>query len=218
MTYRQISYWPGFENAIPMLRWTLVTFLFLLFLLSYVFRARARHKARGVKEIILPGVCAILPFATILAPPHLYDLLELIPKPASDEVQRWLFSNRFYTTPLVGLSLMALGEAVTVWGMLYLGRNFSIATDVRNLVTSGPYRHIRHPLYCGEIISLWGYTTLWTSWWSLLGSLCFTTLQLVRARGEEKKLSQFFPAYEHYRRKTGMLFPSFVREIGPLKE
>ena len=212
MTYRQITYWPGLDQAIPLLRWFLVTVLFILFLLGYLFRARARHRASGPMEILLPGICAVLPFATILSPPYLCHLLELSLNSTSDGAPHfWLFINQFSTPPLFGLLVMAFGEAITVWGMLYLGRNFSIATDVRNWVQTGPYRWIRHPLYSGEIISLWGYAILWPSWWSLLGSLCFSVLQCFRARGEEKRLLQFFPDYEHYRHKTGMLVPTFVK-------
>jgi protein-S-isoprenylcysteine O-methyltransferase Ste14 len=212
MTYRQVTYWPGLDEAIPLLRWFLVTVLFMLFLLGYICRARARHRASGPMEILLPGLCAVLPFTTILLPPYLCELSERIFGPAKSPTDLWLFIRQFNTTPFIGLSVMAIGEAITVWGMLHLGRNFSIATDVRNWVHSGPYRWIRHPLYSGEIISLWGYAILWPSWWSLLGSLCFSVLQCIRAKGEEKRLLQFFPDYEYYRHKTGMLLPTFVKE------
>ena len=41
---------------------------------------------------------------------------------------------------------------LAVWGLLYLRKSFSIIPEARRVVSGGPYRFIRHPLYAAEII------------------------------------------------------------------
>ena len=89
---------------------------------------------------------------------------------------------------IASLSGMALGEAFAVYSMLYLGRSFSIFAEARTLVTGGPYRYVRHPLYLGEMIAIWSYTLAYPSRWSIGVTLLFTVLQAWRAKVEERKL------------------------------
>ena len=113
--------------------------------------------------------------------------------------------------PRVGLALMAAGEAFTVGGMFSLGRSFSIFSEVRELATSGLYRWVRHPLYLGEMVAVWGYVLAWSAPWAIGCALLFTALQSWRARIEERRLLAFHPSYADYRRRTGFLWPYFGR-------
>jgi protein-S-isoprenylcysteine O-methyltransferase Ste14 len=208
MVFRQFSYWPGAESGfVALSRWGLITLLFALFLFGYLFRRPTKKRAQGPMEVLLPFACASLPFVVILLPPELYALIESVEGPAART--RWLPFFQSWTggEQAFGLLVMAIGEVITVWGMIHLGGNFSIATDVRDWVQSGIYRWVRHPLYSGEILSLWGYVMLWPSWWSCLGTFLFTILQWFRAKREEQSLMVVFPDYEKYRQDVGMLFP-----------
>jgi protein-S-isoprenylcysteine O-methyltransferase Ste14 len=109
--------------------------------------------------------------------------------------------------PRIGLTIMAFGETITVAGMLSLGRSFSIFSEVRELATSGLYRWVRHPLYLGEMIAVWGYVIAWPAPWALGCALLFTALQSWRAKVEERRLLQFHSAYAAYRARTGFLLP-----------
>jgi protein-S-isoprenylcysteine O-methyltransferase Ste14 len=102
---------------------------------------------------------------------------------------------------------MAIGETFSVYAMLYLGRSFSIFAEARNLVTAGPYRYVRHPLYLGEMVAVWSYTLAYPSRWSLGVLFLFTALQCWRAGVEERKLLEHYPQYAVMREETGFLWP-----------
>jgi protein-S-isoprenylcysteine O-methyltransferase Ste14 len=114
----------------------------------------------------------------------------------------------------IGLVLGFIGPAIAVWGIIYLGRCFGIFVAVRGIVTSGPYRYIRHPLYSGYICMFVGM---------FLTGPCEVLLILVpihfvlfywRARLEEARLAEFSPEYREYRKSTGMFFPKLGRRAG----
>jgi protein-S-isoprenylcysteine O-methyltransferase Ste14 len=110
----------------------------------------------------------------------------------------------------VGLVLFVLGLAFAIWARVHIGRNWGTPMtqkDEPELVTSGPYRWVRHPIYSGIIVAGVG-TALALSWFWLivvaLGGIYF----VYSATVEERYLTQQFPdAYPAYRRSTKMLVP-----------
>ncbi|MER9326515.1 isoprenylcysteine carboxylmethyltransferase family protein [Mesorhizobium sp. M0488] len=81
----------------------------------------------------------------------------------------------------------------------------------RQLVTSGPYSIIRHPLYICEAAFVLGMILSHFSVIMIaLGGLQFL-LQFRRAKNEEAILRQTFPEYEEYARRVPMLLPRFRR-------
>lgn len=203
MVARQFTFWPGW-SALPVevARWFLITFLFVLFWSAYWRRRPALALASRPVEVLLPLVCSGLPLAQY--PPHgvIETLGALFGQSASV-----LWQPLSTLDARIGLALMALGEAVTVAGMLTLGRSFSIFSEVRELRTSGLYRWVRHPLYLGEMVAVWGYVLAWSAPWAIACALVFTALQSWRARVEERRLLAHHPEYAEYRRRTGFLFP-----------
>jgi protein-S-isoprenylcysteine O-methyltransferase Ste14 len=69
------------------------------------------------------------------------------------------------------------------------------------LVTSGAYEHVRHPVYTGIVLLLTGYTLAWSNW-TLALVVGFVALLYfhAKARAEERWLVRRFPAYEDYMR------------------
>ena len=80
----------------------------------------------------------------------------------------------------------------------------------RELVTEGPYKIIRHPLYGAEVITIVGVTIgHWSASAALLG-LVWLALQIRRAQNEERVLRASFPEYGDYARRVPMLMPGFL--------
>jgi protein-S-isoprenylcysteine O-methyltransferase Ste14 len=203
MIARQFTFWPGSAAlGVELARWFLITFLFVLFWSAYWRRRPALALASRPIEILLPLVCSGLPLAQY--PPR--DLVELFDA-LFGASSNWLWTPVVLLDAVTGLAIMAAGEVLTVTGMLSLGRSFSIFSEVRELATTGLYRWVRHPLYLGEMIAVWGYVIAWPAPWSIGCALLFTGLQSWRAKVEEGRLLQFHPGYAAYRDRTGFLLP-----------
>jgi protein-S-isoprenylcysteine O-methyltransferase Ste14 len=110
----------------------------------------------------------------------------------------------------IGLVLFALGLGLALWARVHIGRNWGTPMtrkDEPELVTSGPYRLVRHPIYSGILAAGIG-TALALSWlWltvAALGGVYF----IYSATVEERYLAEQFPdTYPLYKRSTRMLVP-----------
>ncbi len=103
---------------------------------------------------------------------------------------------------------LALGAfALGVCGLLFLRRSLSIIPEARRLVTRGPYRFIRHPLYAAEILAAVALILARPGLWATLTLLPFIAVQMLRARFEEGLLSRTFPEYRLYAIRTRRLIP-----------
>lgn len=113
---------------------------------------------------------------------------------------------------VLGLALLAGGIAVRVVARLHLGRQFSgfiQTTDAHRLVTTGIYRHLRHPAYLGSLLIFVGFPL---ALGSLGGLVCAITLAapsiVYRIHIEEHALAAWFGAeYEVYRARTDRVLP-----------
>jgi protein-S-isoprenylcysteine O-methyltransferase Ste14 len=111
---------------------------------------------------------------------------------------------------VIGAVVFASGIALAVWARVHLGRNWGMPMTQKaepELVTSGPYRFVRHPIYSGLLAALLG-TALATN---LIGLAIVAILGVYfyySASVEEKNLIAMFPsAYPAYRSSTKMLIP-----------
>jgi protein-S-isoprenylcysteine O-methyltransferase Ste14 len=106
----------------------------------------------------------------------------------------------------LGVGLLALGALVAAWGIRSLGHSLTPGTEPLasgDLVTTGAYAHIRHPIYAGVVLLLAGYT-LACSNWTLALLFGFVALKFFQAKAgvEEKLMSQRFPLYVTYMRQV----------------
>lgn len=113
------------------------------------------------------------------------------------------------TAALVASSLVIVaGTLFTIGSLAALGRCFGIFPEVRGLVTRGPYRWVRHPVYFGELTSALGMFIAQPHPLILALYFVFLGLQLWRVRLEEAALASIFPTqYAAYAARTGQLFP-----------
>ena len=99
------------------------------------------------------------------------------------------------------------GTIAEVIILFWLGRSFSILPQARRLVTRGPYRYLRHPLYLVSIIASIGTMLLFPNIWSVLVVLTADVLQIVRIHYEERVLRDTFPEYTPYAARTWRILP-----------
>jgi protein-S-isoprenylcysteine O-methyltransferase Ste14 len=109
-----------------------------------------------------------------------------------------------------GTVLFAFGLAFAIWARVHIGRNWGAPKtqkDDPELVTSGPYRLVRHPIYSGILVADVG-TALALSWLWLIAVLLAGVYFVYSATVEERYLSEQFPdTYPAYRNSTKMLVP-----------
>ncbi|MGZ5863723.1 MAG: methyltransferase family protein [Methyloceanibacter sp.] len=70
------------------------------------------------------------------------------------------------------------------------------------MVSTGPYRYVRHPMYAGAIPMMIGVPLLLGSWWGLLLSLALILLIAIRAVLEERMLMAELEGYADYARRV----------------
>jgi protein-S-isoprenylcysteine O-methyltransferase Ste14 len=125
-------------------------------------------------------------------------------------LRRGSLASHSVIVAVVGALLYACGMALAVWARRYLGRNWGMPMTQRaepELVTSGPYRLIRHPIYFGLLIALAG-TALVNNVLGLIVVAVLIPYFYYCGVIEERHLAAAFPnAYPEYRRKTKMLIP-----------
>jgi protein-S-isoprenylcysteine O-methyltransferase Ste14 len=108
---------------------------------------------------------------------------------------------------LISLLLIIGGTGFAVWATLTLARSISIMPEARRLVTSGPYAFVRHPLYVGEFVVLFGIALQHVMPWALLLLGVHCIFQFERMKNEERVLARAFPIYEDYMAHTARLLP-----------
>ena len=111
----------------------------------------------------------------------------------------------------VGAAGTVTGLALMTWMFRSLGKNITDTVVTRrehSLVTSGPYRWIRHPLYSFGAFTYLNLSLLMASWFiALLIMLAFVLLALRTHKEEEQLLERFGESYREYMRQTGRFLP-----------
>jgi len=112
---------------------------------------------------------------------------------------------------VAGDLMLGAGLLFAIASVAFLGRCFGVLPDVRGLVTRGPYRLVRHPLYLGELTAALGIVVGAQRWAPALAAwLVCLGLQLVRTKYEERSLRAEFPEYARYAARTKRLIPGLV--------
>lgn len=110
----------------------------------------------------------------------------------------------------IGATVVACGLATAIWARATLGRNWGMPMtekDQPELITSGPYRLVRHPIYSGIVLATVG-TALAVSLGWLVVAVAMGVYFGYSATVEERTLTEQFPeAYPGYQMRTKMLIP-----------
>ena len=115
-----------------------------------------------------------------------------------------------------GAVTYGIGFLLLFWVHLTLGCNWSPFLEISKghvLVTGGPYRWVRHPLYLAFYVMAVGQWLLTANWFvGFLGVLLWSVFYLARVGHEEKMMLDFFGReYKEYMERTGRLLPKIRR-------
>jgi protein-S-isoprenylcysteine O-methyltransferase Ste14 len=112
-----------------------------------------------------------------------------------------------------GGAVEALGLLLAIWARRHLGRNWSGEITIKvehQLIRSGPYKLLRHPIYTGLLTMYVGLTLVTGEWLAMVGLALAVFAYIRKIRLEEAILSTAFgPDYAAYRRSTRALIPGF---------
>ena len=126
--------------------------------------------------------------------------------------RRWL-PERPWLAP-AGLSLQLSGVALAVWARRHLGRNWSGAVQTKvdhQLVRSGPYRRVRHPIYTGMLAMIAGTALVSGEWHGLLAVALMAGAYARKIPMEEQRMRETFGAeWDAWRRHSWALIPGLV--------
>ena len=125
----------------------------------------------------------------------------------------WALQHLAATTPTLaplGALLAVIGVGLAVWARTDLGKNWGMPQSVKEnpeLVTTGPYAYIRHPIYSGVLLAMIGTALVMSMLWLVIfvvagGYFIYSAYQ------EEKLMTKTFPdTYPAYKMRTKMLIP-----------
>jgi protein-S-isoprenylcysteine O-methyltransferase Ste14 len=91
----------------------------------------------------------------------------------------------------IGMLVQLFGLMGMIWSVFSLGTSLGIAPADRGLVTSGPYRRVRHPMYAFELLFCLGYWLANLSWLNGAAWLALVALQVTRAHREEQAIAGY---------------------------
>ncbi|MCK6394687.1 isoprenylcysteine carboxylmethyltransferase family protein [Zoogloea sp.] len=112
--------------------------------------------------------------------------------------------------PGYGLVLLVVGVLIAVCAAIGLGRNLTPLPHPRDdcqLVETGLYAWVRHPIYCGLILAALGWALFVQGWLTLAWAGLLLAFFDIKSRREEAWLMARFPGYAAYRRRVRKLIP-----------
>jgi protein-S-isoprenylcysteine O-methyltransferase Ste14 len=176
----------------PALR-TSILIVWVLFWIYWLISATQAKTSKRTGRMRPPGLPVVLVAFLLL---HVFRTSGLAVHSSSLEV--------------LGMILLLCGLALAVWARVYLGRNWGMPMTQRDepeLVTQGPYRFVRHPIYTGILAGILG-TSLATNFSGLIALVAIGAYFIYSARVEERLMTDTFPGtYPSYKSKTKMLIP-----------
>jgi protein-S-isoprenylcysteine O-methyltransferase Ste14 len=167
------------------MRFSTITFL-LLIAATTILRSRPTAKAVGLEPRLSALAGTFLFYGiTFLFPRHQLSL----------------------PVEIITVMLTMVGCIGAILALWRLGQSFSVMAESRRLVTSGPYRWVRHPLYLAEEVAFAGLFMQFASIWAALIFAAQIAFQLRRIHHEEAVLNTTFPEYAPYCLTTPRLIP-----------
>ncbi len=125
----------------------------------------------------------------------------------------WRFIPDGRTVRPIGFGVTVVGLLLCVWARVHLGANWSDKVVLKvdhQLIQSGPYAYLRHPIYSGVLLGIAGTALAIGELRGILALVLMGTNYFVKARREERILSsRFGEEFNTYRQRAGFLAPKF---------
>lgn len=185
-----------------LISWNTITVLWCVFLIYWAIGAlsvkRTAHRETSAWRIatlalVVAGACLIFSRNWRLGPLDYHFVPD----------REWLKT--------LAVLLVAMGIAIAIWARRHLGQFWSARVTLKvdhQLIQSGPYTWVRHPIYSGLLLALVGSALFVGEWRALLGVLLLYLGFWQKAWREERLLEQQFGIdYQQYRTRTGRLLP-----------
>ncbi|MGA9801086.1 MAG: isoprenylcysteine carboxylmethyltransferase family protein [Terriglobales bacterium] len=123
------------------------------------------------------------------------------------------FMHRTLASAIVGSILTWMGIGLAIWARYHLAENWSARITIKQdhqLIRTGPYARLRHPIYSGLILAAIGSAVVIDQWRCVLGVCLIVTGFCIKARKEETMLTQQFgEAFHEHQKHAGFLIPRF---------
>jgi protein-S-isoprenylcysteine O-methyltransferase Ste14 len=180
--------------------WVLWSILWLVFARNVKVTA---HRQAALPRLL--NMALLLTAAAVLAAPHL-------PVPGLEV--RLLPGSQWKLWAALGAALTFLGLLFTVWARIYLGRNWSGVAAVKadhELITGGPYRWVRHPIYSGLALAFGGMAIAGGQWRGVL-SIALALIAIVQRIIVEERFmrQQFGVVYDAYAQQVRAFVPGLI--------
>lgn len=178
-----------------------ITWLVFVF---YWFVSALRVKKMKKREPILQRVAYLLAIAFVVF--LLYSLA-----PADFLIRR--FVPRLYWIAMLGASLTVAGVGLAIWARSHIGQYWSASVSLREdheLVRTGPYAHIRHPIYSGALVAMAGTCLAMGDYRAIILFGAILAGFTLKAKKEEALLAgEFGSKFDEHRSHTGFFLPKF---------
>ncbi len=123
------------------------------------------------------------------------------------------FIPRTMASAVLGVVFTWSGIGLAVWARYHLAEYWSARITIKEdhqLIRTGPYSHLRHPIYSGLILATIGSALVIDKWRCVLGVCLVTVGYCFKASGEETMLArQFGEAFREHQKHAGFLIPRF---------
>jgi protein-S-isoprenylcysteine O-methyltransferase Ste14 len=174
-------------------------YAFLIVWLVASFWVKASKVAEPIEQRFVHGVLFTAGFYLLFARSFHYGPLNA------------RFVPELHWLQMTAIGLTCAGVALAVWARAILGRNWSARVtrkEGHELIRSGPYAYVRHPIYSGLLLAAAGTALFVGEWKGVSALVLILVAERFKAQREEQfMLAEFGEGYEQYRRETGFLIP-----------
>ena len=182
--------------------WRLTTYAWILFAIYWTISARGLKRTAERESLRLRILQLLITF------PAFFLLL-------SRDRYFGPLSHRFVPADLslreAGFFITWIGVGIAIWARRHIGKNWSGLVTLKaghQLICTGPYRWVRHPIYTGMLVGVLGTALVLGEWRGILAFALLIVAHTLKARREEALMVRHFGSvYEDYRKTTGFLVP-----------